>query len=373
MKTSGKPCAAPRVPVLGQVGLERREGRVHLPLVEVAEREAVADRERRRPLRQGLLDVEEGPAGLLVFAPHEVLVREERANARAGRADLVRPAEGRPRLVRVHALVDLPQDDLHEPLAGVVRGQLLERRDRLLEVRPLVRAGDHHRVDEAPLPVRGLLRERHRLLEVLLVLGRRRHRREVVDAHRELRVGGHDLLRGRDRVGPELEALDALLDLEEALLRLGRLRRPLESLAGRGRRGRRCGSQAATSPRERMRFVIGSCSFPSTRVEERRPARGDGFEGSTPGPALCSARSQAPAGEGGGTARVFRGRPRGHGPRANRPPVPRRVGRAPGRRKGAARRGSDPRPLARRRLRVPGLLGVAAAAFARAPARLFEA
>ena len=262
----GEALRRPAVLVLGQVGLERLERGVHLPLVQVAEREAVADRERRRPLRQGLLDVEEGPAGLLVVAPDEVLVREERADARARRADLVRPAEGGARLLRlVRALVDLAQDHLHEPLAGVVRGELLERRDRVLEVRSLVRAGDHHRVDEAPLAVRGLLREHDRLLEVLLVLGRRRHRREVVDAHRELRVGGHDLLRGRDRVrartgssrcaaGPRARPCFASADF---VVHSNRLPGAAGSAAAPA-------ASAAASPRKRMRFVIGFCSFPST-------------------------------------------------------------------------------------------------------------
>ena len=112
------------------------------------------------------------------------------------------------------ALVELAEDHLDEALAGVVGGELLERRDGVLEVRALVRAGDHHGLDEAALAVRGLLRELDRLREVRLVVGRRRDRREVVDAHREVGIGGHDLLRQLRSSRAELEVLDPLLQLE---------------------------------------------------------------------------------------------------------------------------------------------------------------
>ena len=127
-------------------------------LVEVAEGEAVAHREGSRALGQRLLDLEEGLARPRVVSLDQVVVGQERPHARALGPDLARALERRARLLGlVLALVDLPEDHLHQALARVVGAELLEQRDRVLHLGALVRASDLHRLDEAALALRGAL------------------------------------------------------------------------------------------------------------------------------------------------------------------------------------------------------------------------
>ena len=178
-------------------------------------------------------------ARLAVLALQEVVVCDERVHARAGRESL-RLLEGNERAVAAGiAVLQLAQDDVDEPLSGIVDAERFQGRDGLREVDALVEARVRHRLDEPALAVGRVLGELARLLVLLLRLdGVGKDGGEVVLAHGEARIGGHELFGELDVGRSELEALDARLQLGQELLRFRRLRGPFEMAAGgSGRRG----------------------------------------------------------------------------------------------------------------------------------------